>query len=92
MSPDTTENISSIISSATDMSDRPRDVHTENMNALPNYIYEPPKSFTRIFKPFNGVRTIEFNQKVTRGRPLRSRRNQEPFPNSNNSLHVLLKY
>lgn len=56
----------------------------EDMNTISNDIDEFQRRFVDILKPNDGVRTIQFQLKKGRRRPLRSSCQEKIFPNSNN--------
>lgn len=84
MNPDTSEDICYVITTATDLSVRPRNLTAESTKTFSNGIHEPTRSFANIFEPINEVLTIRFNQKVRGREPPGTCRKKKTFSNINN--------
>lgn len=64
MSPNTSKDISIIVSGLTNVNDRPENVSAKDIDTLSNDIDKPPRNFIDILKPADDIGAIRFNQKM----------------------------
>ena len=81
VSPNSGENVSSLIAETTNMGNGARDVLAEALNSFSDHINEPPWSFVDIVEPNDYFRAFRFQYKKDRRSPPGSRSQEETFSN-----------